>query len=418
MLKQNQLNEHFDINMITNITENNCQYGRSEKTTAEVCIYINIKPQLTHEQQTQPFILSQQIIQRSPLQNDDGLNQLNVDFLSDDIYQLSSIEELSSNLNNYIDLYLQELRQPQQILEQLSLQQSESYEEESSESLGQRIYSKFISQLNLSVIQSQDQISSIDEQYKDESSFTLSTTILEQEVKILPDINSSGLITLFLNKIHSSFYFLQTLYFFDQIIIIFFLLRNKLSNKFLILQKERNQRKKINEIPIWAKNKKKIQRIDFQYITIQKKRKSSLLYMIFSLYDEMKTYSKKKQIKNSLPYSSLVISLKRRIGSSMSENFNEYNSLRNDLKLRFKLTKPIMIAKEVPVLIKGKIAKQNRIELIKEFSKIYKRVELKATKKQFDESEYSLKYRDAKKLKKQITYIAVRKNRISQVNTK
>ncbi|CAD8173906.1 unnamed protein product [Paramecium octaurelia] len=194
MLKQNQLNEHFDINMRMNITENNCQYGICEKTTTE----------LIQESQTQPFLLSQQTTQRSPIQNDDGLNQLNVDFLSDDIYQLSSIEELSSNLNNYIDLYLQELRQPQQILEQLSLQQSESYEEESSESLGQKIYSKFISQLNLSVIQSQDQISSIDEQYKDETSFTLSTPILDQEVKILPDINSNGLITLFLNKIHST----------------------------------------------------------------------------------------------------------------------------------------------------------------------------------------------------------------------
>ncbi|CAD8136200.1 unnamed protein product [Paramecium pentaurelia] len=45
--------------------------------------------------------------------------------------------------------------------------------------------------------------------------------------------------------------------------------------------------------------------------------------------------------------------------------------------------------------IEGKIAKQNRIEIIKEYSKIYKRVQIKAFPKQLDESQYTSKYRQA-----------------------
>ncbi|CAD8065903.1 unnamed protein product [Paramecium sonneborni] len=45
--------------------------------------------------------------------------------------------------------------------------------------------------------------------------------------------------------------------------------------------------------------------------------------------------------------------------------------------------------------IEGKIAKQNRIEVIKEFSKIYQKVQVKAPKKQMDESQYFSKYRQA-----------------------
>ncbi|CAD8052652.1 unnamed protein product [Paramecium sonneborni] len=45
--------------------------------------------------------------------------------------------------------------------------------------------------------------------------------------------------------------------------------------------------------------------------------------------------------------------------------------------------------------IEGKIAKQNRIEIIKEYSKIYKRVQIKAVPKQLNESQYNSKYRQA-----------------------
>ncbi|CAD8072770.1 unnamed protein product [Paramecium primaurelia] len=191
MLKLNQLNEHLDVNIKPNITENNMMDSTSEVSNSNACLNLSIQHQITQESQTQQFLQSEQNTQRSPLQYTDELIYSNHELLQGEINQFSSLEDLSLKLNNYIDSYLQELRQPQQFLEQLSLNQSESNEEDSSESICQRIYSKFVSQLNLSVIQSYDQISSIDEQNKDETPLSLSTPILKQNVEIPPEKSGS-----------------------------------------------------------------------------------------------------------------------------------------------------------------------------------------------------------------------------------
>ncbi|CAD8149749.1 unnamed protein product [Paramecium octaurelia] len=183
MLKLNYLKEPKDKNIQTNIKENECTDDKIDNKNSEACI--------TQESCTQPFLQIQQHTQRSPFLNNEGIIYSSSE-LQSEINQFSSMEELSSKLNTYIDSYLQELRQPQSFLEQLSFKQSESYEEDSSEGLCQRIYSKFVSQINLSVIQSYDYISSIDEQQKDETPLSLSTPILNQEVSNLPDKNTSG----------------------------------------------------------------------------------------------------------------------------------------------------------------------------------------------------------------------------------
>ncbi|CAK64348.1 unnamed protein product (macronuclear) [Paramecium tetraurelia] len=200
MSKLNQFKEPLDKN-IQPIKENESTDDNIDNNNSEVCINLSIYLQITKESYTQPFLQIQQHAQRSPFLNNEGLVYSSSE-LQSEINQFSSMEELSSKLNTYIDSYLQELRQPQSFLEQLSFKQSESYEEDSSESLCQRIYSKFVSQINLSVVQSYDYISSIDEKQQEETPLSLSTPILNQEVEILPDKTFSGSKKLFQDQFH------------------------------------------------------------------------------------------------------------------------------------------------------------------------------------------------------------------------
>ncbi|CAD8052650.1 unnamed protein product [Paramecium sonneborni] len=69
----------------------------------------------------------------------------------------SSFEELQQKLNDYIEQYIQEIKEPQHFLDTYSLQNSEICDDEFSTQsidLCQRIYQRIIAQLNLSVIQS------------------------------------------------------------------------------------------------------------------------------------------------------------------------------------------------------------------------------------------------------------------------
>ncbi|CAD8141545.1 unnamed protein product [Paramecium octaurelia] len=69
----------------------------------------------------------------------------------------NSFEDLQQKLNDYIEQYIQDIKEPQHFLDTYSLQNSEICDDEfSSQSIDlcQRIYQRIIAQLNLSVIQS------------------------------------------------------------------------------------------------------------------------------------------------------------------------------------------------------------------------------------------------------------------------
>ncbi|CAK90955.1 unnamed protein product (macronuclear) [Paramecium tetraurelia] len=69
----------------------------------------------------------------------------------------NSFEDLQQKLNDYIEQYIQDIKEPSHFLDTYSLQNSEICDDEfSSQSIDlcQRIYQRIIAQLNLSVIQS------------------------------------------------------------------------------------------------------------------------------------------------------------------------------------------------------------------------------------------------------------------------
>ncbi|CAD8072757.1 unnamed protein product [Paramecium sonneborni] len=137
-------------------------------------------------------------------------------------------------------------------------------------------------------------------------------------------------------------------------------------------------------------------------------------YMIFSSYDEMKSYRQKcnnkqqetifKPLSFPVKGGSVIRCKKILLNTTPEEMTSNYGIL--TLKQKIKANKvyyenqksmsplKLQLSDEFHH-IEGKIAKQNRIEFIKEFSKIYKRVQVKASKKQMDESQYFSKYRQA-----------------------
>ncbi|CAD8065905.1 unnamed protein product [Paramecium sonneborni] len=145
------------------------------------------QPQIIHETKTQPSSETEVI-------KDQGSTTINIEEMQQNLVfsknESNQIEELSSKLNQYIDQYLQELKESSQFLDQISSQQSESIDEgDVPENLCQKIYQKFISQISLPIIQSCDQISNLDEQSKLCTSLSISTPVDNQDVQILTHQN-------------------------------------------------------------------------------------------------------------------------------------------------------------------------------------------------------------------------------------